>query len=123
MYAMVIGGVDIVLGAQWLASIGTIRLNLQNKFLRFYENGKKKKFHGINNLPTQIVSSNKMKKMIQKGAQAYFLHCYSMEGMYDETKYLEGLDKMLEKYNYSLLKLTLWPSPNIVKGSYHRAHS
>jgi hypothetical protein len=42
MYAMVIRGVDIVLGSQWLASIGTIRLNLQKQFLRFYENEKKK---------------------------------------------------------------------------------
>jgi hypothetical protein len=64
MYAMVIRGVDIVLGAQWLASIGIVRLNIQNQFLIFYENGKKYKFHGINNLPTQLVSSNKMKKMI-----------------------------------------------------------
>jgi hypothetical protein len=40
-----------------------------------------------------------MKKMIWKGAQAYLLHCYSMEGVYDETKYPKGLDKMLEKYN------------------------
>jgi hypothetical protein len=82
MYAMVIRGVDIVLGAQWLATIGTMGLNLQKQFLRFYENGKKYKFHGINSPPTQIVSSNKMKKMIKKGAQAYVLHCYSMEGMY-----------------------------------------
>jgi hypothetical protein len=51
MYAMVIGGVDIVLGAQWLDSTGIVGLNPQKKFLRYYENIKKYKFHGINNLP------------------------------------------------------------------------
>jgi hypothetical protein len=99
MYAMVIGGVDIILGAQWLASIGTVRLNLQKQFLSFYESKKKYKFHGINNLPTQLFSSNKMKKMIWKGARAYLLHCSSMEEMYDETKYPNGINKMLEKYD------------------------
>jgi hypothetical protein len=37
MYAMPIRGLDIVLGARWLATIGTIGLNLQEKFIRFYQ--------------------------------------------------------------------------------------
>jgi len=99
MYSMEIRGVTIVLRSEWLASIRTIGLDIQKKFLRFYKKGKKYKFHGIDNLSSQIVSSNKMKKNILKGAQYYLLHCYSMEKVYDETKYPKGLDNMLDKYN------------------------
>ena len=43
MYAMTIGRVDIVLGAQWLERLGTFRLNLREQFINFYENGRKYK--------------------------------------------------------------------------------
>ena len=49
------------------------------QFIRFYENERKYKLQGINSPPPQIVSSNRMEKMIKKGAQAYFLHCFAME--------------------------------------------
>ena len=48
MYAMAIRGVDIVLGAQWLETLGTIILNLQEQFIKFYENGRKYKLYNIN---------------------------------------------------------------------------
>lgn len=101
MYAMPIGGVDIVLGAQWLATLGTVGLNLQEQFIRFYENGKKYKLEGINFPPPQIVSSNRMDKMIKKGAQAYFLHCYSMDGTTDDKNNGDPkeLEKILKKYS------------------------
>jgi hypothetical protein len=51
MYDMPIRGVDIVLGAQWLATLGSVRLNLQEKFIIHYENGEKYKLHGINYAP------------------------------------------------------------------------
>ena len=45
---MEIRGVDIVLGAQLLEMPGTTGLNLQEKFIIFYENGRKYKLYGIN---------------------------------------------------------------------------
>ena len=66
MYAMESRGVDIVLGAQWLETLGTIGLNLREQFIRFYENGRKYKLYNINFLPPQIVSSNKMENMIKR---------------------------------------------------------
>ena len=89
MYAMEIRGVDIVLGAQWLETLGIVGLNLREKFIRFYENGRKYKLYNINYPPPQIVSSNKMEKMIKKGAQSFFLHCYAMERTTDERKNID----------------------------------
>ena len=55
MYAMEIRGVDIVLGAEWLETLGTVGINLQEQFIRFYENGRKYKLYNINCPPPQIV--------------------------------------------------------------------
>ena len=101
MYAMEIIGVDIVLGAQWLEALGTLQLNLQEQFIIFYENRRKYKFYGINFPPPQIVSSNKMEKMIKKGAQAFFLHCYAMEGIVDENQnvYPREIEQLLGEHN------------------------
>jgi hypothetical protein len=89
------------IGAQWLSTLGTIGLNLQEQFIRFYENGEKYKLQGINCPPPQIVSSNRMEKMIKKGAQAYFLHFYAIEGTTNEYKNDDPkkLDKILGKYS------------------------
>jgi hypothetical protein len=99
MYVMLIGVVYNVLGAQWLSILCTVGLNLQEKFIRFYENGEKYKFQGINYPPPQIVSSNKMEKMIKKGAQDYLLHLYAIERTTNEYKNDDPkkLDKILGK--------------------------
>jgi hypothetical protein len=78
MYVMPVEGVDIVLGVEWLDTLSTVGLNLQEKFIRFYQNGEKYKLHGINCPPPQIGSSNKMEKIIKNRAQDYFLHCYAI---------------------------------------------
>ena len=77
MDAMAIIGVDIVLGSIWLEILGTIGLSLQEQFIRFYENGRKHNIYGINFPPPQIVSSNKMEKMIKRELKQFFtLLCY-----------------------------------------------
>ena len=84
--AMAIRGVCIVLGAPWLETLGTVGLNLREQFLRFYENERKYKVYSINCPPPQIVSSNKMEKMVKKGVQGFFLLRYAMEGTIDERQ-------------------------------------
>jgi hypothetical protein len=96
MYAMEIGGVDVVLGAQWLSTIGTVGLNLHKQFLEFFENGRKYKFNGIKSPPHQIISSNRMEKMIKKGAQTYLFHCCSMEAFSNDLMFLKVLMRFLE---------------------------
>ena len=34
------GGVDVVLGVQWLQSLGTVAFNFQELFLNFFSEGK-----------------------------------------------------------------------------------
>ena len=42
------GGADVVLGVQWLQSLGTVAFNFQELFLNFFSKGKERKLnHGV----------------------------------------------------------------------------
>ena len=75
---MEIKGVDIVLGAQWLETMGTVGLNLREQFIRFYENGRKYNIYNINCTPPQIVAFSQMETMIKEGSSSLLLTllCY-----------------------------------------------
>ena len=101
MYVMEIGGVDIVLGSKWFETLGTVRLNLREQFIRFYENGRKYKPYSIKFHPPQIVSCNQMENIIINGDKYFFLHYYSMEGKTDERQNTNTheLDQLLGEHN------------------------
>ena len=48
-----------------------------------------------------MISSNKMEKMIKRGAQAAFLHYYAMEGTTNERKNIDPpeLEQLLEEHS------------------------
>jgi hypothetical protein len=73
------GGVDVVLGVQWLQTLGTYLVNHQEHFIQFKWKGKHYKLDGFQPPKTQVVSSQQMEKMIRKGAIAYFIQCHNIE--------------------------------------------
>jgi len=60
------GGVDVVLGVQWLQSLGTIDFNFQEPFLKFFWEGKEVELRGIEGKPGNIIISNNMKNLLKK---------------------------------------------------------
>ena len=60
------GGADVVLGVQWLQSLETIAFNFQELFLNFFSEGKEVELWGIVGKLGKIISSNVMKKLINK---------------------------------------------------------
>ena len=60
------GGVDIVLGVQWLQSLGTIAFNFQESFLKLFSEGKEVDLRGITGKLGKIISSNGMTKLLKK---------------------------------------------------------
>ena len=60
------GGADVVLGIQWLQSLGTIAFNFQENFLKKFWEGKEVELRGIEGKPGKIISSNSMKKLLNK---------------------------------------------------------
>jgi hypothetical protein len=61
------GGVDVVLGVQWLQSLGTMALNFQELFMGFSSEGKEIELRGIKGKLDKVIISNSMKKLLKKG--------------------------------------------------------
>ena len=66
MLSIPMGGVDVVLGVQWLQYLGMIAFNFQEIFLKFFLEGKEVKLRGIVGNLRNIISSNVMTKLINK---------------------------------------------------------
>ena len=57
---------DVVLGVQWLQSLGTVAFNFQELFLKFFSKGKEVELRGIVGKPGKIIISNNMKNFLKK---------------------------------------------------------
>ena len=73
------GGVDAVLGVQWLQSLGTVAFNFQELFLKFFSKGKEVEFRGITGKPRSILSSNVMKNIVKKEKRGVIAKLCSLE--------------------------------------------
>ena len=71
MIAIPMGGDDVVLGVQWLQSLGTIAFNFQELVMKLLWEGKEFELRGIEGKPCNIINSHSMTKLLnkqQKGA-------------------------------------------------------
>eukprot|EP00253_Pinus_taeda_P029589 PITA_29589 len=66
MLSIPMGGVDVVLGVQWLQSLGTIAFKFQELFMKFYAEGNEVELRGIAGKLGKIISSNSMTKLLKK---------------------------------------------------------
>jgi len=66
MIVIPMGGVDFVLGFQWLQSLGTISFNFQELFLNFFYKGKEFELMGIKGILGKILIYNGMKNILKK---------------------------------------------------------
>ncbi|PWA50635.1 retrotransposon gag domain, Retroviral aspartyl protease [Artemisia annua] len=46
-YQFALGGADVVLGIQWLATLNTVQANWKEMFMKFTIDGKEYKLHGL----------------------------------------------------------------------------
>ena len=70
MLSIPMGGADVVLGVQWLQSLGTIAFNFQELFMKFSVEGKEVELRGIAGNPRKIIISNGMTKLLKKENRA-----------------------------------------------------
>ena len=66
MLSIPMGGVDDVLGVQWLQSFGRISFNFQELFMKFYVEENEVELRGIAGKLAKISSSNNMTKLLKK---------------------------------------------------------
>jgi hypothetical protein len=61
------GGADVVLGIQWLQSLGIVAFNFEELLMKFSLEGKEIELRGITGKPGKVISSNGMTKLLKKG--------------------------------------------------------
>jgi hypothetical protein len=62
MIVIPMGGFNVVLGVQWLQSLGTLDFNFQELFIKFSLEGKKFELRDITGKLSKVIRSNGMKK-------------------------------------------------------------
>ena len=91
-FVVPLGGIDVVLGIQWLQTLGTYSTNHQEHFIEFHAFGKTQKLYGYQPPPTQLVTSHQMEKLRWKDTPTYIPQCQEMEILTSEG----DMDKQLE---------------------------
>jgi hypothetical protein len=67
MFAIDMGGCDIVLGADWLMTLGPILMDFKELTMQFNQEGQQYKFQGIVPGSPEVISSHCMEKLLKKG--------------------------------------------------------
>ena len=117
-YTISLGGVYFILGVQWLQTLGTYSANHQKQFIKFKMDGRKYKLLGFQVLPTQIISSQQMKKLIPKEAPVFVAQCQqlellSMEGIHQQSENTFVIQKYDKVFQELPMKLPLKGKLNI----------
>ena len=70
-YVVGIGEIDLVLGVQWLHSIGGYYMNHQTMEFKFHSNGKEVLLRGLSNGAPRVVTAKRMERFFQRGQVAW----------------------------------------------------
>jgi hypothetical protein len=66
MFAIDMGGCDIVLGVDWLRTLGPILMDFKALTMQFDQEGHQYKFQGIIVGSPEVISSHRMEKLLKK---------------------------------------------------------
>eukprot|EP00253_Pinus_taeda_P026304 PITA_26304 len=98
MLSIPMGGADVVLGLQWLQSLGTIDLIFKNFSLKFFVEGKEVELRGIAGKSGKIISSNDMTKLLKKEQRGVIAQLCSLDVATLESSISPDLQKVLDNH-------------------------
>jgi len=78
MIAIQMGGADVVLGVQWLQSMGTKDFNFHEIIIIFSSKGKEIELWGIQGKPSKAIINNSIKKILKKGQHGVISQLFSL---------------------------------------------
>jgi hypothetical protein len=99
MIAIPMGGADVVLGIQWLQSLGTVAFKVQELFMKFLLEGKEIELRGIIGKPGNVISSNGMTKLLKKGHQGIIAQLCSLDVQTSKPSIPQDLQRFIDKHS------------------------
>jgi hypothetical protein len=73
------GGCDIVLGVDWLRTLGPILMDFKDLTMQFDQEGHQYKFQGITAGSPEIISSHRMEKLLKKGHSSVITQLHAIQ--------------------------------------------
>eukprot|EP00253_Pinus_taeda_P027840 PITA_27840 len=100
MFAIHMGGCDIVLGAEWLRTLGPITMDFQELYMSFKQNRSKHTLRGLQAGAPSIIISHRMEKLLKKGHHGVIAQFNAIQAV--ETKSLSIHPEMQQILNNHL---------------------
>jgi hypothetical protein len=97
MFAIDMGGCDIVLGADWLRTLGPILMDFKDLTLKFNQEGHQYKFQGITVGSPEIISSYCMEKLLKKCHFGFIAQFHAIQKT-ETPSMLQDLQAILSKH-------------------------
>jgi hypothetical protein len=79
MFSIDMGGCDIVLGADWLRTLGPILMDFKELTMQFDQEGHQYKFQGITTSSPEIISSHCMENLLKKGHSGVIAQLHAIQ--------------------------------------------
>jgi len=99
MLSIPTGGADVVLGVQWLQSLGTISFNFQEHFMKYSLEGEEVELRGIAGKIGKIISYNVMTKLLKKEQRGVIAQLCSLEVPTLKSSISPDLQKALDNHS------------------------
>jgi hypothetical protein len=110
MFVIDMGGCDIVLGADWLRTLGPILMDFKDLTMQFDQEGHQYKFQGITVGSPEIISSHCMEKLLKKGHSGVITQLHVIQAT-ETPSVPQDLEAILSKHQlvFSTPKDSLLP--------------
>ena len=79
MFAIDMSGSYIVLGDEWLMTLGPILMDFKELTMQFNQGGHQYKFQGITAGSPEITSSHRMEKLLKKGQSGVISQLHAIQ--------------------------------------------
>jgi hypothetical protein len=79
MFAIGMGGCDIMLGAYWIRTLSPILMDFKELTMQFDQEGHQYKFQGITANSPKIISSHRMENLLKKGHSGVITQLHSIQ--------------------------------------------
>jgi hypothetical protein len=97
MFAIDMGGCDIVLGVDWLRTLGPILMDFNVLTMQFDQEGHQYKFQGITVGSPEVIISHRMEKLLKKGHSGVIAQLHAIQAT-ETPLVLHDLQALLYKH-------------------------